>query len=853
MNQRSITAFLDNFYRRDRETAYAHRRGYRLFRWSYSEVARTASQFARELEARGIGKGDRVMIWGENCAEWVVAFVGCLLRGAVVVPMDKIASADFAQRVGREVRAKLWICSLALSQNIRATPVLVLEDLRETLARHSREPYPSTDLLPDEPMEIVFTSGSTGEPKGVVISAKNMFSNLDPLEGEVRKYLKYERLVHPLRFLELVPLSHVFGQFLGIFVPQLLGGTVFFQDTLNPSEVIRTVRLERISAVVAVPRLLEALKNKLERDFEAAGKLEHFVEQTRAAEGEHFLRRWWRFRRVHRMFGWKFWAFVSGGAALDPQVETFWKTLGYAVAQGYGLTETASLVTLNHPLKPKSYSIGKALPGVEVRLDENGEILVRGKNVSASYWQGGELKRVLDGGGWFHTGDRGELDENGHLFFKGRRSEVIVTSEGMKVFPEDLERVLRRQFEVSDCAVIGVARGMNAEPWAVVILRDGAQNPEAAVRRANESLAGYQQIRNWIVWPEEDFPRTSTQKVRTRLVQEAVQKQLGAPGMSVSSDGTGSAADRAIADLIQRITGRAPLRLTAETSLESDLNLSSVERVELLSALEDRYQTSLNETKFAAATTVGELEQMLRESQPARSDYRYPRWAQQWPITWIRLAVYYLLSWPATLLLGYPRVRGGENLKDLTGPVLFVSNHVTAIDIGPILAALPMRFRHRLAVAMFGELLRSMRHPPDDEMFLLRAWDKLSYALVVALFNVFPLPQQTGFRESFAFSGESADRGYSILVFPEGQRTLDGEIAPFRAGVGLLARGLDVPVVPVRIDGLFELKQAGKFMTRPGAIRVTIGRPVGFRPETEPGQIASELENNVKSLVWPSR
>ena len=236
-----------------------------------------------------------------------------------------------------------------------------------------------------------------------------------------------------------------------------------------------------------------------------------------------------------------------------------------------------------------------------------------------------------------------------------------------------------------------------------------------------------------------------------------------------------------------------------------------------MSAIEDRFQVDVNETRFTAATTVGELERMLRERGPRRSDYRFPRWTQRWPMTWIRLVVYYLLVWPATMLLASPRVLGRESLGGVKGPVLVVANHIASVDVGFILAALPRRLRHRLAVAMEGERLQAMRSPPLHLSPFRRWLHKLNYGLVVALFNVFPLPQRTGFRESFAFAGDSVDRGFSLLVFPEGRRTEDGTMAPFRSGIGLLVKNLDLPVVPIRIDGLFELKQAGKKVAPPGS------------------------------------
>jgi long-chain acyl-CoA synthetase len=288
--------------------------------------------------------------------------------------------------------------------------------------------------------------------------------------------------------------------------------------------------------------------------------------------------------------------------------------------------------------------------------------------------------------------------------------------------------------------------------------------------------------------------------------------------------------------------------IAPNTYLDRDLNLSSLDRVELLGALEDRYQVDLNETRFASARTVGEIESLLRGSSPVRTEFVFPRWAQQWPVTWIRNFIYYLLTWPATHLMAHPRVIGREYLRGVKGPVLVISNHVIYLDVGFVLAALPLRLRHRLAVAMGGERLAEMRKPPGDWPFTRRWMQRMNYSLVVSLFNVFPLPKKSGFRESFRFAVDLADRGWSLLVFPEGDLTPDGTLQPFRGGIGLLASNLKLPVVPMRIDGAYEIREAHSKFNRPGRIRVHIGKPVEFPAGTDPHEIARVLEQCVAEL-----
>jgi len=839
MERRSVVDYLDDFLRRGRECAYIQRRGYRIERWSYQQVAETAFRFARELEQRGIGKGERVLLWGPNSAEWVAVFFGCGLRGVIVVPLDNAGATDFTQRVYRRVDGRLLVCSR--EHVLPSIPVVTLEDLRDTLSAHASAPYDAVAIDPADMLEIVFTSGTTAEPKGVVITHGNVLGNIAPLEAEIQKYSKYEHLVHPVRFLNLLPLSHVFGQFLGIFLPQLTGGTVIFQDALKPGEVIRTILRERVSVLVAVPRMLQSLKEKIERDLEDEKGLEAFRRRFQAAQGKHFLHRWWIFRRVRRHFGWKFWAFISGGAALDCVTEEFWGRLGYAAIQGYGLTETTSIVSVNHPFRLGKGSIGKVLAGREVKLAPDGEILVRGNGVAAGYWTAHELQPMTADQGWYGTGDIGALDSKGNLYFKGRKKDVIVTPAAMNVYPEDLETALRRQPEVKDCVVVALPRDGNAEACAVMIMRDSHADPETVVRHANETLAEYQRMRNWFVWPESDFPRTSTQKAQTNAVLQVVQARLGA----TPAGQTGSSS---LAELIARVKGQSAGAIGQASDLETDLNLSSLDRVELLGALEDRYQVDLSETGFAAVKTVGDLERMLHGKLPSRAPYHYPAWVQRWPTTWVRRIAHYSLLRPAVFLLGWPRITGREHLNGLPGPVLVVCNHIDDVDVGFVQTALPARFRHRLATATGGEALETLRTPPPGRRLLGRVYDRVKWTLGVSLFNLFPLPREAGFRESFVFAGETVDRGYSILVFPEGRHTTDGKIAPFRAGVGLLANNLAIPIVPLRIDGLFEVKKAKKKFARSGRIQVKIGAPVRFPPDSAPHWIAAELQEVVENL-----
>ena len=619
--------------------------------------------------------------------------------------------------------------------------------------------------------------------------------------------------------------------------------------------------------VVTVPRFLESLKEKLERELD--------VDCIAAKLDGSFLHRVWRARRVHQRLGWKFWAFVSGGATLPTSTEVFWRNLGFAVVQGYGMTETAALVSVAHPFKPKEGSIGKQLPGMEMKVAANGEILVRGDNISPGFWSGG-VKALTDAEGWLHTGDLARTGEGGHLYFQGRQKDVIVTAAGVNIHPEDLEAVLNRQEGIRTSAVIGVEGRQGPEPVAVLLLRDPSCDAAAAVANANRELAAHQQIRHWLIWPEADFPRTPTQKVRKPALAKWIRSQSQGAETNVSGVGPRGVSST-LAALLDKVSGEVPTMLDPSLRLDSDLKLDSLGRVELLSLLEDHYQVELDEARMTSATTLGDVEEQLKaqwvqqQTEVAESTssgvenlhhetpaearlqvttasiqlrsaqpYPYPHWPLGRVASGTRAGLFQCLILPLARLLSRIEVSGLEHLEGLKEPTLFVANHVTHTDPGLILAALPRRFRHRMAIAMDGERLRSWRYPDLDQGFVRRAGLIGFYYLALLTFNVFPLPRRSGFRRSFAFAGRAMDRGYHVLVFPEGRLTEDGELQAFRRGIGLLAAGLNAPVVPVKLDGLFELRQRRRrslwaFMLRPGRVSVTVGTALRFETREDPG------------------
>jgi long-chain acyl-CoA synthetase len=621
-------------------------------------------------------------------------------------------------------------------------------------------------------------------------------------------------------------MSHLFGQALATFVPPLIPAPVIFISSTSPQEVSHQIRRRRACLLVAVPRVLEVLRRFIVHRFPAASAAE-------SAAGKPWPLLWWRFREVHRLFGWKFCGVVSGGAPLPSDLEAFWTGLGYAVVQGYGLTETAPIITFNHPFHIRHGSVGMPVAGIDVKLAADGEVMVRGDNVSPGYFHSPAETAAAFANGWLQTGDIGELTSDGHLLIKGRKKEMIVTPEGLKVFPEDVEAVLGRIPGVRDAAIVGEDRVR-----AVLVLDPGA-DAGAIVRLANEHLEDHQKIRSFSIWTAGDLPRTTaTGKLRRREITEAVRKGAPAPTSTPGGD---------VANLVRKYApGRA---VDSDTTLD-ELGLSSLDRVELMIDLEERLGTSIDEGVFASSRTVGDLE----GSVPTAAPTKFPVWNRgRIACTLRRLTLGSILLPLTKAVTGKTKVSGLENLASLRGPVIFAANHQSYLDTPVILGSLPARWRYRIAPAMWKEYFDAYFHP--DRHSLRERWrNGALYQLLALLFNAFPVPQtETGTLESVRYMGELVEDGWSILIFPEGERTLTGAIGRFYPGVGMMASRLRIPVVPIRLSGVDRVWHRSSKWPRiippqkTGAVEVKFGAPIhpGTKSYTE---ITEQVEEAVRRL-----
>jgi long-chain acyl-CoA synthetase len=466
---------------------------------------------------------------------------------------------------------------------------------------------------------------------------------------------------------------------------------------------------------------------------------------------------------------------------------------------------------------------------------------VRGETVSQSSWEGGQIQQRASE--WLATGDLASVDAAGNLTFKGRKKEVIVTAAGLNIYPDDLEAALLRQPQVAAAAVVEAAGPNGSEPVAALVLRDSA-DPGEAVRAANQELAEYQQIRRWVIWPDADLPRTSTGKIRRGEIAAALRTTPGQPGVIQSSGG-------ALETLIGRITGENVAHVSDSALLSEDLRLDSLGRVELQAALESQYGAQLDDSRYRQVRTLGELKGLITPAAAPpsqREEHTYSLWPWSRLQSAIRIAFIELVMRPLVAILGKPLVQRDFTDDELSPPVLIVSNHVTAFDVPLILHALPGPVRRRVAVAMAGEMLLDWRKARAQGNPFLNVLAPLEYLLVTALFNVFPLPQQGNFRKSFAHAGRAMDRGFHVMVFPEGRRSSDGLMHSFQSGAGLLWKDLQARALPVYLGGLGELKAESKWL-RSGRLSIRIGQPIPYNADVDVQQATRILEQAVRDLA----
>jgi len=754
--------------------AIRNKQGYRTKDITYAHLYTNITKTSRLFEKLGIKKSDKILILGENCVEYVAVFLSAISQGIIAVPLDTNSDLIFIKKIIAQTKPKVIFTSKKIKLEIKTIYFDELESLIQNLI--SKE---AQKINPKEIAEILYTSGTTDIPKGVILTNENFLASMDSLTRVIK--------LPKLKFISVLPLSHILEQVIGLLVPLYYGSSILYPETLRPVKLTAIIKNKDINAIVCVPAILESLKQQ----------------------------------NANRDLGYQFFLIGIGGAKLDTALEKYWKRKYKLVLQGYGLTETTALVTTNTLFRKKTGSVGRKLPNIEIKLDNN-EILVKGKNIFIGYYKDKQKTKQAFTNSWFKTGDLGRF-KGSYLYIEGRKKDLIVTKAGENIYPHDIEKVLNSVDGVKESCVIEEDDNIKA-----IILPSKKVSPESVIKKANLQLMPKQRISICEIWPQQSFPKTPLGKIKRYLIKQIVKKKIKPEPIH----------GKRIMQMIAGITNKKP---KPNSRLGHDLLLDSLKRVQLITKIEEEFNVEIPEQKISDSTTVKDIEKLINKEEKIQK-FRMEKWLLNPITTMIRRIFHETLFLRLNSIFCHIACKGKENLSAIKGPVIFMSNHQSAFDVPCLLRCLPFRMRKKIVVAASPERLYGI--PPQKKSNLIR---KLESLFVRMFFNTYPFGNEIGIERSMDLTGEMLDRNYSLFVFPEGKRTTTGKINKFENGTGFLALNMNTKIIPVKIKSLFELLPIGKFWPRMGKVSIAFGKPVEIKNMSYI-EATKKIEQMVRSL-----
>ncbi len=852
------------------KTALQMRRGGVWERHSFQDVERGADAVCERLRALGLQKGDRIVLWSENQPEWGMTALGAALLGVIVVPLDWQAWPPEVWAIARFTGARALVVSdvcakrltpEALAENDATPEPVQILSVNRSAAPLEIEGYtpvargaaavmrPADDSIigADDAASIIFTSGTASDPKGAVHTHRSFLAN-------VFGVLRY---TPPLderdQVLSVLPLYHALEFTCGFLTPLWLGATVTYAGALKPKAMFETMRETGTTMMLGVPTLyalmredLERRVMKVERSVARGGATMNGANGAGAATGATAkpsprpARRWNRaaIGRVRSEIGAGLRFVVSGGSALGKELYDDFNALGIPIYEGYGLTETAPVLTFNPDGKSRAGSVGKPLPGVELRLshpdrDGIGEIVVRTPSLMREYWANPKATAKVVRAGWFHTGDLGWVDEEGYVYISGRIKDVIVTGAGKNVYPGDLEGIYARVPGVREICVVGVKSGLTEEVHAAVVPEESAlgEMPAADLRKQlqrdlqalGKELPSYHRLQQVHLW-HEALPRDAEGELRRDVV---LQKVLGEVGRRAPSGAAPAAAvvdgaqDGALVDELARLSGVPASDIRSDSQIFGDLGLDSLEAVELLLFMEAHFGVAVSDERIEAVRTVGDLFQEVAAARAGTQAARVESFPSSFPthqrspmdLALLRTSISGLGTFYRTYLkLDPPQVDG---MLPATGAYIIAANHTSHLDVGAVFSAV---------AATHGRDAAARLHVLGARDYFFDTKPKSWF--FSRCFNVVPIRRdQTGL-DGLRVAKSILAAGEPVLIFPEATRSRSGEMQAFKAGLGLLAYETNTAVVPARIDGTYAVLPAGQMFPKPGRVRVRFGTPM---------------------------
>jgi long-chain acyl-CoA synthetase len=798
---------------------------------SYAGLDAASSRVAAYLQTRGVGKNSHVAILSENRLAWGVVFFSIMKAGATAVCMDPLLTVAEMQSILDHSEASYVFASGSIShalQKLAEPPSKLKAILPMNLSDGLEDEKYFAPAIADEDIAILaYTSGTIGSQKGVMLSHKSVMANV---------ISAFKRVPHAegCVFLSLLPLSHMFGITAGFIGPMLNGGKVVYVPSLKNYEILNAMRKNKPRVMVVVPLMLRILKSHIEEKIRQRGpvtgrlfrllcKLSLFLNRLGIHAGKIL------FRKIHRSFGDRWGYSISGGAPLECETEEFFNLLGIPVLAGYGLTETAPIVSVCSLKQRKPGTVGRPLDGIQIRISSEGEIHVSGPCVMSGYFKSRQVTESVLRDGWFHTGDIGEIDIDGYLTIRGRKKNVIVTSSGLKIFPEEVEDRIGKCPSIGEVCVLGKRTGLGEQPYAVVVPAytrlQGVPKDEifdqirAEIQACQKDVMPQKKISAFEIW-EAELPKTTTKKIRRQVIA-----QMLAEGESPRANSPMRACMDPFANKLRSLIARAAAidesRITLKASLSTDLGIDSLMKLEVIAQVDRELGICIPDECVYKIDTFEQLVSVARSFREApaaiRGDGLFSEESgdiadlihESFLFRCTRFVSYLLLKFIASVYFRM-KIRNREALPQ-SGSFVMVSNHSSLIDFPLIYAALP------------SGVVKNTAAPAAKDFF----FENPLFALAVqAAFNAFPLERYGNFLKGLKTCARLIKAGKSLVLFPEGTRSTDGSLLPFKPGLGMLSFELNVPIVPVYVKGSGRALPKGSLLPRPCCIELAFADPV---------------------------
>ncbi|MGB7292702.1 MAG: AMP-binding protein [Thermodesulfobacteriota bacterium] len=819
-------------------------------RITYRELWEKCRAVANDLKSSGLKPGDHTCVYGENTPGWAISYIAIHISGGVIVPLDAQLSARDSLNIIRYSDCKAIIADSSRLPELEAlfqdekyeVKLFSIEELTALSDSNDRSDVYNHD--PGDTQTIVFTSGTTGEPKGVMLTCENIMSNIQAL-------VSFTEVSSSDNVLSILPLNHAYPCIVGLLSPLFAGATVTFSHSLKSLDLFGVMKDTGVTVFPGVPKLFTLLDREIfnrVKSLPVFPRIIFWILYTLAA--------WVRkttgirigkliFKSIHGPFGGRFRFFASGGAKLDPKVSEHFLNLGFLVIEGYGLTETSAVSTLN-PLKaPKTGTAGIPIRGVEIRIDSPdpegvGEICIKGSNVMKGYYKNEKATKEVLRDGWFHTGDLGMIDSDGNILVTGRVKEVIVLSSGKNIYPEEVEKFYENIPFAKELCVLpsyddsGFVKGLRmvVVPDDQELISRGVFNKRdrisSEITMRGASLPTYMRITELELYNDQ-FPRTMLGKIRRSEVERYLaeqQKAIPRDEISLTPE------EKELMEAPSSIRFLKRLQEIAHVSgpffpgqeLSIDLGLDSLTLVQITVVLENEFGLELKEEDLPRIRNIGDVLRLIREvpgsemegpdvllktlfqppSKPLEEVFNLERGI----FKRIVMRIIQMVVFISVRVVLRMRIVGMDKIPR-EGPVLLCPNHQSYIDPIVIVAALPGWILDRLLLTGFSELFK-----------------KAPLSWIVRPLRVIPIGSTDTFGDSLELTYDGLKRGMALLLFPEGRRTPTGNIMPARMGVGILSVEAKVPIIPILIEGaantLSPLHPGFKF----AKVNIVVGDPI---------------------------